>query len=130
MLERVWNSECQKPVRVRFFAFANFWHFDIIQYCQSRELAFSKKKSPKTRKTSALKPFRSAGKGTWTLTTLLPQAPEACASANSAIPAQTDKKHNTLFWKKCQEEIEKNFVFFILKKTWRIKRYVVAYRSC
>ena len=30
---------------------------------------------------------KDAGDGTWTHTTLLPQAPEACASANSATPA-------------------------------------------
>ena len=31
--------------------------------------------------------IKSAGDGTWTHTTLLPQAPEACASANSTTPA-------------------------------------------
>ena len=36
---------------------------------------------------SAQRQKNSAGSGTWTRTILLPQAPEACASANSAIPA-------------------------------------------
>ena len=59
-----------------------------------------------------------AGDGTWTHTILLPQAPEACASANSATPANKD--NFTLFEYVCQpinEKLRHIYPRFI----WRLK---------
>lgn len=54
-----------------------------------------------------------AGDGTWTHTVLLPQAPEACASANSATPA--NNMYSIAFWFRCQQYFEKflqkNYIF-------------------
>ena len=66
-------------------------------------------------------PFLYAEDGTWTHTILLPQAPEACASANSATSAN---KHyyirvyrisQDFFWKNCFNCM-KNFLQFFWKK--------------
>ena len=66
----------------------------------------------------------NAGDGTWTHTILRPQAPEACASANSATPAflsclsgcPLDKIDNNSFLKKSQHFFWKNFNFFDFMK--------------
>ena len=63
---------------------------------------------------------KDAGDGTWTHTILRPQAPEACASANSATPAflsclsgcPLDKIDHNSFSKKSQHLFWKNFNFF------------------
>ena len=51
-----------------------------------------------------------AGNGTWTHTTLLPQAPEACASANSTTPANKD--YCICFNERSQEQNKKMFQLF------------------
>ena len=55
----------------------------------------------------------SAGSGTWTHTILLPQAPEACASANSAIPAQS------IIWSFCAVSQRRILLYRIRKKMSR-----------
>ena len=52
-------------------------------------------------KASRLFKIKSAGDGTWTHTVLLPQAPEACASANSTTPA--NKCYSTRNTPFCQQ---------------------------
>ena len=55
---------------------------------------------------------KNAGDGTWTHTILRPQAPEACASANSATSAcRTDKSYCNYFRGRCQQQN----LFFIIK---------------
>ena len=62
--------------------------------------------------------FFHAGDGTWTHTILLPQAPEACASANSATPANKwyiikcrGKCQLLFFGRLCQVFVGTFFVF-------------------
>ena len=64
-----------------------FRHFRSLHFFLSESLMISWNK-------------RNAGKGTWTLTVLPQQAPEACASANSAIPA--NKCYFIAWFSSCQ----------------------------
>ena len=80
--------------------------------------------------------IKNAGDGTWTHTILLPQAPEACASANSATPANKyilsyfsiNVKHifknflkKIISWNSC-----KNFKYFT-KFCWHDRAAVLSY---